>query len=93
MSHFPDVDRLEAVAQAWPRLFAQPPVGLQPLTLEESTLVVLCQAPNLIAFIDEHHDDLVRSLNDALEGQIRITTIRAVRATATEMYPRASSSH
>lgn len=53
MSHFPEVDRIEAVAQAWPRLFAEPPVGLQPLTLDETTLIVLCQAPNLIGFIED----------------------------------------
>lgn len=86
VSHFPDVDRIEAVAQAWPRLFAEPPLGLQPLTLDESTLIVLCQAQNLADFVVERRDELVRDLNDALNGRVPITGIRAVRATATEIY-------
>jgi hypothetical protein len=86
VTHFPDVDRIEAVAQVWGQLFAQPPVGLEPLTVDDSTLIVLCQTPNLVAFVDERRDDLVRSLNHALDGTVLITAIRPVRATATEMY-------
>jgi len=44
MSHFPDVDRMEAVKSAWPRLFAEPPLGMQPLAIDDDTLIVLCQA-------------------------------------------------
>lgn len=86
MSHFPEVDRIEAVARVWPQLFAQPPIGMQPLTIEDSTLVVLCQAPNLLVYVQRREEHIVRSLNDALDGRAAITAIHAVSATTTEMY-------
>jgi hypothetical protein len=86
MSQFPEVDRMQAVALAWPRLFVQPPAGMQPLTIDDSTLVVLCQAPNVVEFIRQRQDELVAGLNHVLDGGVRISAIRPVSATATEMY-------
>jgi hypothetical protein len=86
MSHFPEVDRIETVALAWPRLFVEPPVGMQPLTIDDSTLVVLCQAPNLVEFVSQREDELVSGLNSALDGKAPITAIRAIGGTATEIY-------
>lgn len=86
MSHFPDVDRMQAVRSVWPRLFAKPPVGMQPLTIDDDVLIVLCQAPNLVAHVFENGRALVRGLNDLLDRQWSIGAVRAVPATATEMY-------
>jgi hypothetical protein len=86
MSHFPDVDRIEAVVGIWPRLFAQPPVGTQPLAVDDATLIVLCQTPHLVQFISEQQEALVPSLNDMLERRVLIVGIRPVPATATEIY-------
>jgi len=86
MSRFPQVDHIEAVVRAWPRLFAQAPVGMQPLTIDDSTLIVLCQAPHLLSHVERNEEHLVRGLNDALENRMQITAIRAASATATEIY-------
>ena len=86
MSHFPAIDEIEAVTLAWPRLFAQPPVGMQPLTLDDETLVVLCQAPNLVEYVAQRQEEMVSSLNRLLDGRVTLTAIRPVSATATEMY-------
>ena len=86
MSHFPEVDRIEAIVQAWPHLFAQPPVGMQPLTVDDATLIVLCQAPNLVEFVNARQDALVSGINDRLEAQMAITAVEPVSATATEIY-------
>jgi hypothetical protein len=87
MSHFPDVDRMEAVTAAWPRLFAEPPVGMQPLAIDDDhTLIVLCQAANLVAHVLEHERELVGGLNDLLDRRWSISAVQPVPATATEMY-------
>ena len=86
MSHFPEVDRIAAIVQAWPHLFAQPPVGMQPLTVNDATLVVLCQAPNLVDFIRARQDELMSGINDRLEAQMAISAVEPVSASATEIY-------
>ena len=67
-------------------MFAQPPVGLQPLTLDDTTLVVLCQAPHLVEFISRQHQSLVFGLIELLDGGPAVTAIRPVLATGTEIY-------
>ncbi|MDQ3677739.1 MAG: hypothetical protein M3401_13230 [Actinomycetota bacterium] len=86
MSHFPQIDRIEAVARAWPRLFAQLPIGMHPLMIDDATLIVLCQSPQLLEHVSRREEQLVRGLNDLLEPCMQITAIRAVMATATEIY-------
>jgi hypothetical protein len=80
------VDRIEAVTRGWPRLFTNAPVGMAPLTIDDDTLIVMCQSPNLVAHVTERERELVAALNAALDRRDQIRAVRAVQATATEMY-------
>lgn len=86
VSHFPNIDQIEAVLTAWPRLFARATVGMQPLVIDDGTLVVLCQVPHLVEFINEQQQELISDLNRLLDGEVVIAAIRPVSATSTEIY-------
>ncbi len=85
-SHFPNIDRIELVVRAWPKLFAEPPLGTQVLHLEQSTLYVLCQGHELATKLAGDHDEIVRLLNQELDGDVTVTRLEAVPATQTEIF-------
>jgi len=85
-SHFPNIDRLELVARAWPKLFAQRWRGTHPLHLEQSTLYVLCQGEELAVELAGQRDEIVSLLNRELDGDVTITRFEAVPATQTEIF-------
>lgn len=72
--------------RAWPRVFAQPPVGTQPLTLEESALVVLCQGEGATQQIAADAKRIVGLLNRLLPADDALSAVEAVEATRTEIY-------
>ncbi len=85
-SHFPNVDRLECVVQAWPKLFAQRPDATQPLHLEQSTLVVLCHGEELAVQLADDREEIIRRLNRELDGDVTVTRVEIVPATRTEIF-------
>jgi hypothetical protein len=85
-SHFPNIDRLELVVRAWPKLFAQHPGSTQPLHLEQSTLFVLCQSEELAAQLASESEEIVDRLNRGLDGDVTITGVEMVPATRTEIF-------
>lgn len=85
-SHFPNVDRLELVVRAWPKLFAPHPDGTHPLHLDEATLFVLCQGEQLAMQIANDREEIVRRLNRELDGDVTVTRLEAVAATRTEIF-------
>lgn len=85
-SHFPNIDRLELVVRAWPKLLDERSQGTHPLHLDQSTLYVLCQGEELAVKIAGERDELVRRLNRELDGEVTVTRLEAVPATQTEIF-------
>ena len=88
MSHFPAFDRLEEVLVHWPQLFEEPPVGTQPLGVQNGEAIILCGDERWLAYIAEHHDELLRRLHELGKGDLRrdVQRLRAVPASAAEIF-------
>jgi hypothetical protein len=84
MSHFPELDRLDRISRAWPRVFAQPPLGTHPLTIEGTALIVLCQGDDVTERIEGEAEKIVGLLN-RVDASAGLTAIEAVSATRTEI--------
>ncbi len=86
-SHFPNIDRLELVVRAWPKLLGERSRGTHPLHLDQSTLHVLCQGEEIAG----ERDELVRRLNRELDGEVTITRLEACPPPRQRSSSRASS--
>jgi hypothetical protein len=74
------------VARAWPRVFAQPPTGTQPIAFQDGRFVVLCANEAALGLIAGNEQHIVGLLNRVLDGKVVVEHIEAVEATRTEMF-------
>lgn len=87
-AQFPQFDRLEQILIAWPRLFEEPPLGTQPVHVGQGTVTILCESEHWVEHIERHHDQLVANLAPMIDTELRlrVTRLRPVLATPTEMF-------
>jgi hypothetical protein len=85
-AYFPGIGSLLQVARAWPRVFAQPPAGTVPVALQEGRLVVLCGDDEQLALIHNSSEEIVRTLNRLLDGDVIVERMEAIEATRTELF-------
>lgn len=86
MSHFPELDYLDRVHRAWPRVFAQPSAGTHPLVIQGTTLVILCQGDELTERIHNDAEKIVGLLNRLIAADDALSALDAVSATRTEIF-------
>ena len=84
--YFPGIDRLLKVARLWPRVFAQPPAGTLPVSLNDSRLIVLCAGEGPLELVQDNSEQIVRLLNRLLDGEVVIAELEPVEATRTELF-------
>lgn len=84
--YFPGVEQLLQVARAWPRAFAHPPTGTQPVAFDDGRFVVLCAGDEPLAMVRDNAEQIVRLLNRLLDGDVIVAHLDVVEATRTELY-------